>query len=212
MRIDVQFDTAAVTRQLTRLQREQIPFATALTLTRLADAAKKAMPAELERILDRPKPYTTRYSVYTERATKTKLYSVVGFKDRQAAYLEALLTGGRRKLKGSEQRFLGRPIVPGPDVRLDRYGNVPGPTLIRILKAAQAKAVMPDGRFVFVTDAGVFARKARSRQVQTLLLFADSQPVYRKEIDLEKIVGKVVRRHAQAEFNKALTQALRTSR
>jgi len=210
MRLDIQFDTRQIERQLTDLQRKQIPFATAVTLTRLAEAAKKEMPAVLERILDRPKPYTTRTSIYTQRATKSKLFSVVGFKDRQAAYLEALLSGGQRKLKGNEQRFLGRPIVPGPDVRLDRYGNIPRPTLVRILKAAQSKSYLPDGRFVFVTDSGVFARKARS--VQTLLLFADSRPSYRREINLEAIVGKLVQRRAQAEFNRALAEALRTAR
>lgn len=210
MKIDIKFDTRAIERELTDLQRKQIPFATAVTLTRLAEAVKAEMPAVLERELDRPKPFTTRFSVYTQRATKSNLYSEVGFKDRQAAYLAALLAGGARKLKTAEQRFLGRPIVPGPDMRLDRYGNVPKATLVRILKAAQSKTYMPDGRFVFVTEAGVFARKGR--KVQTLLLFADSRPTYRKTIDLEKVATKVVQRRAQAEFDRAMAQAMRSAR
>lgn len=210
MKLDIRFDTRQIERQLTDLQRRQIPFATAVTLTRLAEAVKAEMPAELERVLDRPKPFTTRTSVYAQRATKTRLYSVVGFKDRQAGYLAALLEGGARKLKTSEQRFLGRPIVPGPDMRLDRYGNVSKATLVRILKAAQSKSYMPDGRFVFVTDAGVFARKGR--KVQTLLLFADTRPTYRKTIDLEKVATRVVQRRAQAEFNRAMAEAMRTAR
>lgn len=212
MKIDIRFDTSQIERQLTDLQRKQIPFATAVTLTRLAEAVKDEMPGELSRVLDRPKPFTARNSIYTQRATKSRLVAVVGFKRIQARYLEALIEGGRRDLKGSEQRFLGRPIVPGPDVRMDAYGNVPRQTLVRILRAAQAKAYLPDGRFVFVTDEGVFARKKTSRTIQTLLLFADTRPVYTQTIDLHGVARRVIARRAQAEFNRALVQALRTAR
>lgn len=212
IRMNVTFDARQVKRFLSDLEKKQIPFATAQTLTRLAEAVKQEMPAELERALERPKPFTTRNSMYVQRASKSKLVATVGFKDRQAAYLDALLRGGQRKLKGNEQRFLGRPIVPGPDVRRDRFGNVPRQTLVSILKAAQAKRVMPDGRFVFVTENGVFARKPRAKQIQALLLFADKRPTYSKQIDLAKFGRKVVQRRAQAEFNRALAEALRTAR
>lgn len=212
MKIDIRFDTSQITRQLTDLQRKQIPFATALALTRLAEAVKDEMPGELSRVLDRPRPFTTKNAIYTQRATKSRLYAVVGFKRIQARYLEALIEGGRRELKGSEQRFLGRPIVPGPDIRLDAYGNVPRATLVRILRAAQSKTYLSDGRFVFVTNDGVFARRKGKRTVQSLLLFADRRPVYAQTIDLQGVARRVIARRGQAEFNRALVQALRTAR
>lgn len=212
MRIKVEFDTRGVTRWLDDVQKRQIPFASALALTRLAEAAKAEMPQTLERILEAPKPFTTKSGVFVQRATKTSLASVVGFKDRQAAYLAPLLDGGRRKLKPAEQRFMGRPFVPGPGVRLDRYGNVPKALLVRILKAVQAKAPLSDGRVVFMLPSGVFARRRQSQRIEPLLFFADTQPTYKKMIDLAEIVGDVVQRRGQQEFSRALSQALRSAR
>ena len=74
---------------------KQVKFAAAVALTRTARAVKDAMPDVMNRELDRPTPFTTR-GLFVTPARKDKLQAVVGFMERQAAYLKYQIAGGTR--------------------------------------------------------------------------------------------------------------------
>lgn len=131
-------------------QREQLPFATALALTRTAQAVKTAEVAEMQRVFDRPKPYTLN-SLYVRPATKVRLQATVKLKDDAAGgtpaakYLGAEIAGGTRLQKRFERALILRGLmpansyaVPGRGVRLDQYGNISAGTILQILSALGA--------------------------------------------------------------------------
>lgn len=126
------------TRYLTDVERKQIPFALAKSLTRTAQDGQKALQDDMAGKFDRPTPYTLKSGYYTP-ANKINLTSAFGIKDRQKSksanapdeVLSPHFTGGGRALKASEARlrrqgFLdaGEFLAPGAGAKLDRYGNI----------------------------------------------------------------------------------------
>jgi hypothetical protein len=115
--ISIDLDTRAVERAFDNVASKQLPFALALGINDTLGEVKDAAPGWLDRDLDRPTPFTRR-GLFVSRASKRKLYGVVGLKDRQADYLEAQASGGRRKAKR-------RAVVVPVGIRLNKYGNMP---------------------------------------------------------------------------------------
>ena len=126
--INVRSNVRKWERGMTAIQRRQVPFALAKTLTDTAGDVKKNFPRTMQRRLDRPTPFTMR-GMFVRRATKTNLVSSVGFKDIQAGYLDKPERGGVRKPKG-------RAIVLPAGQKVNRYGNIPKGAIRRILARA----------------------------------------------------------------------------
>ena len=208
--ISVRHDLSKAIARLNRLQREQLPFATAKALTRTAQDVQTAIPPMLKRVLEAPVPFTTRAPTFVVRAEKRQwpaCKAVVAFKDRQAAYLAALLKGGGRELKRVETKFKGRAVVPGVGIELDRYGNVPKKALLAIVRAADNGGRGYAGGTVFVGRGksgqladGVYA--VQGRALCPLLYFVDS-PRYRRTIPLRETASEVVRARWAVNFNDA---------
>lgn len=143
--ISVQTNTAEVIRALTA-KRNQIPFATALALTRTAQAVKEAEIREMVDVFDRPTPYTLN-ALFVRPATKQNLTAYVWLKDSRASsggtpdkYLNPQIHGGFRREKGFEaalQRVGALPpgwvVVPGAACRLDAFGNISRGLIVQIL-------------------------------------------------------------------------------
>jgi hypothetical protein len=143
-------DVKAITDHLSRMARDQIPFATAKALTMTAKAVQREIDAEIKRVFDRPTPYTQR-ATFVRTATKQRLFAEVKLKDQAfkgnpaVRYLEAQVEGGRRKHKGFEKLLIragvmpaGWYAVPGKGAPLDAYGNISGGTITRILSQLKA--------------------------------------------------------------------------
>ncbi len=143
-------DVRAITDQLSRMAKEQIPFATAKALTMTAKAVQREIDAEIKRVFDRPTPYTQR-ATFVRTATKQRLFAEVKLKDESfkgnpaVRYLQAQVEGGPRKHKGFEKLLIragvmpaGWYAVPGAAAPLDAYGNIAGGTITRILSQVQA--------------------------------------------------------------------------
>lgn len=128
---------------------QQVPFATALALTRTARKAKGMLYGEMRSKFDRPTPFTVppaafdaddrHGSMRVEQATKTRLYAEVRMKDwtmaKQRVATDPLLRhhffGGARVAKGMElwlrQKGMlaaGEFLVLGKNHPGDRYGNL----------------------------------------------------------------------------------------
>lgn len=149
---------------LDRLEREQLPFAAALALTRTAQEVQSALYAEMQTAFDRPTRATLN-SLYVQPATKAKLEARVWIKDgrsRSASgntivgesgawgkgraaskWLQPQVYGGQRSKKGFERRLErsgvlapGQYVVPGDSAKLDSYGNIGKGKLNKILSGA----------------------------------------------------------------------------
>jgi hypothetical protein len=148
--VNVQSDISGVLKKLEDLGKEQVPFATALAMTRTAQYAQQALAAEMSRVFDRPTPRTLN-STYVRPATKAVPIAQVKIKDEGPSgigpvkWLLPEIQGGSRSLKGFE-RLLERAgilpsgwwVIPAQGANLDAYGNVSGGTITKILAQLQA--------------------------------------------------------------------------
>lgn len=140
-----------VTSFLTEMERQQLPFAEVLALTKLALEGRKQVADQAARVFDRPKPTTVdpgnKGPMFIKLATKRDPVAEVRVKDRPQVkgdpalvYLSHAITGGARVEKRSEfllRKFgvlpRGYYIVPGSGATLDRYGNVSNGQIQQIL-------------------------------------------------------------------------------
>jgi len=138
-----------LTRGLNEMAQLQVPFATALALTRTARKAKSMLYGEMRSKFDRPSPFVVpgpsfedrdnMGSMRVEQATKERLFAVVKMKDwttaKQRVATDPLLRhhfyGGARVAKGMELWFrekgllaAGEYLTLGRNQAGDRYGNL----------------------------------------------------------------------------------------
>jgi hypothetical protein len=222
--LKITFDTADLTRQLTDIQRRQIPFATARALTAVGKEAARIQQQVTNESIDRPNQFTAKQSIYSTSADKRGPYEVtVGYKQKQAAYLAPLL-GGDRRQRPVEVRAGGsvKYVIPGDKVaagiagiKLDRYGNVKQEDLIGLLN--QTNTYGTAGRFFRGVPKGnqglgdgVYARVDNNNKIVPVLLFI-TDAKYIKRLDFTKAQRELAKLWPK-EFEAALSQALATAR
>lgn len=145
MIVKVEADMSAFERKLSDIEQEQLPYATALALTRTAQYAKDALVAEMDKAFDKPTPYT-KNALYVRPAQKRALIATVKVKDEAfkgnpaVKYLLPEIEGGNRNMKRFESLMIATGVmpagyfaIPASGAPLDQYGNVPGSEITRIL-------------------------------------------------------------------------------
>ena len=152
--IKLDIDSVPVARELSDMQKRQIPFAMVLAQTRLAtNRIKPGITEVMRQRLDRPTPTTMR-SLFARAATKSR-GAMVWFKDSWTTgipadtYLQQAVQGGPRPHKRFEKSLISKGLmgagqfaVPNPGL-LNQYGNVSRGTMTRILSglgAAEGRA------------------------------------------------------------------------
>lgn len=210
---------------------DQVPFATALALTRTASKVKEAERAEMARVFDRPRPWTLN-SLRTKSATKRDLRAEVWFREfPQSAnkYLGPQVFSGERLLKRSEEQIArkntaaqGKFFVPGQRAKLDRYGNVSRGALVRIISDLQVSsdstqnrnADKKAGRYFLGSPGkaplGVYLRKDDGG-VEPVFIAVD-KPMYKKLFPFFEVGGQTARRELLTEFDRAVKQAMASRR
>lgn len=237
---------AAVTASLTA-QAGQIPFATSQAINATARTVRTAVQAEMAARFDRPTPLTLK-SLFVAPATKAKLQAAVYLKDREiggkntrsmAEILGHQFAGGTRLRKRMEEAFTGAGLirageylVPGPDAKLDPYGNLSRGQVQQIYAAlrlfrdpyqnatqskrsqrnaqAAGRIFWSDGKGVHRPRRGLWASDARGRL--KLLMVVILAPVYRRRIDMDKIAAPIVARDFSANFDAAFAKALASAK
>ena len=160
---------------LDRLEREQLPYAAALSLTATAQEVKKALVEEMKSVFDRPTRWTLN-SVFIESATKDRMEARVWLKDEKpgaggtpaAEYLAPQIYGGGRDYKGTEKMLhrrgalgAGRYVLPGDKLQLDRHGNIGRGRLTKMLSGAGL--FTQEGYDANATDSDRSRRKGNRR-------------------------------------------------
>lgn len=217
---------------------KQFIFAGVLALTRAAQKTRLDVREAMERTFDNPTRFTLN-SVYYDPATKINQVARVGLnewtpKGRGAGiYLEALITGGNRRDKRSEELLRrkgllpdGYQMVPTDYMKLNKFGNVTPGRMNMILSAlntqfdsAQNSGVSTRSKvrgkyFVAEIDGvkAIWERIGRGRRgIMPLFIFV-KKPLYRKIFDFPTITDKSFNRHFGPEYDKALVHALGTAR
>lgn len=191
----VRSNARAFERSLNDTARRQLPFALAKGLTATAKRVQKAEPARLERVLDRPTPFTKRGAA-VRPARKRQLTASVFYKDRQADYLETLEEGGERRPRG-------RALLVPVNVKLNRYGNLTRNKVQRLL----ARPDVFSGRVG--RAAGIFQQTKRGPR---LLIAYEPSARYRPQLGFRRAAAARARRAFPVELRRSMRQALKTAR
>jgi len=135
-----------------------IPDIAVKALNKTAEDVKVGLIDEMNRVFDKPTPYTLN-ALYIRHAKPNKLMAQVMIKDqrgdrmaRQEKYLLTQVYGGQRKAKAFETALMrhgvmpqGTQAVPTRYAPLNQYGNVSGGFITQILSyfgAAWSRAAM----------------------------------------------------------------------
>lgn len=219
--------------QLAALDRSA-PFWTAYALTKCAQDVKAAEIAEMQRVFDRPTPWT-RNALRVKPATKEDLVAVVDFKEFGGTpawkYLGPGIEGGARRKKSHERALersgimrSGEFAVPGQGVALDAYGNMPGNLITHILsllsaspdptqnvtKRSKKRAIKRAGGQYFVLRGsrsapdGIYQRIAADQPPKPVIIFVRT-PRYQKRFPFYEIVAST----AQTNFERHFWEAYR---
>ena len=236
--INVRTNVKAMIADLDRVQRQQVPFATAYALTQTAKAVERELQAEMARDFESPSPYTLR-STFSTSATKVRLSAMVGIKDKKpaggtapAVLLKEHFTGGERGNKPMEKAMRsigalpdGWLVVPGAGMPLDAYGNPRRKDVAELIGAlrtglnvhkGKGKRAQTTGYFVIAVGSGSHLepgiyKRINNRVVKPMFVFVQHAR-YRKRIDLPLLARRVVDRVFDAELQKSRAYALRTAR
>jgi hypothetical protein len=150
MVVGVKGDITGILKDMTDAEQKQVPYATALALTRTAQYSKNVLVKEIDAAFDRPTPYT-RNALFVKPATKADLVAEVRVRDfagkgnPAVRYLLPEVEGGARRPKAFENLLIRNGImpagwfaIPASGAQLDAYGNVPGSLITKILSQLQA--------------------------------------------------------------------------
>jgi hypothetical protein len=162
--------------------REDLPKATAMTLTFMGQAAKAAAAKEVLRAFDRPTPWTQK-STYLKSAKVDNLQAEVYIKDLSINSLAHHIDGGKRRAKGMEKllRSAGvlkgswQYVVPGSGLKLDAFGNIPKGEINKILSALKAQ-------FDPLANTTAKSRKRNKNQSRYFVITGASSMVTRKRL------------------------------
>jgi hypothetical protein len=155
MRIKTRTNIDEVFKDLDELVQRRLPIAVAIALTKTAQDVYAAEVAEMERVFDRPTPFTLK-SVRYSKATPQNLEASVWLNDESsggghaaAEYLVPQIEGGERVEKRSEYILrtsgilpVGMSIVPGARARLDAYGNISTGLMQQVLSALRVSETL----------------------------------------------------------------------
>jgi hypothetical protein len=240
--IGVKFDSSVLERKFTALEKSQLPFATALTLTWTARDMQSAIKAAMPAVYDRPTRFTVE-GVFIRAATKSKLEAYVFLRDEAfkgtapVKYLVPTVYGGHRKPKRFELALRaagilgpGELTVFGSGAKLNAYGNVPGSKIGQILSRVGGQRDSQQN----VTDSRRSVRKRKQNGVfvpgvnsslprgiwersevgiKPIFLFVDESSVnYGKLFNFVDIGEQAFRRSFRKNWELALKYAVKNAR
>ena len=227
IKLDVRLEGFEKTRAMLAGRSKQVRFATAVALTKTADDVKVAIPAALDQALDRPTPFT-KQGTFVTRADRASLEAVVGFKDKQAAYMKFQIAGGVRSPGAGGLRL---PTA----IQLNAFGNIPRGVIAKLIAVARKEGNLTKGvsrrirvsrsvELFYGDPKDVGGRKfprgiykdvdlggGRS-QLVPLIVFPNRPASYKKRFDFVALASRVVRSNWRRNFDQALADALRTAR
>jgi hypothetical protein len=205
----------------TKAVQKQLPFATKNAVNEVAFHARAALNSGTKGAFHVPVKFT-QSAFFTQKAKdKRNVIAFVYAKDDEgkdrARYLRFGIAGGSRPPKGFEVYLRnnvvntgGSYFMPTSLVKTNASGNITTATLRKIT------AGIDKGEFFAGTPrggnrpAGIYRRLPQV--LQPYLIATSARPSYTGRFNIEAIGTKVIQRKFGAEFDKALSAAMRTAK
>lgn len=183
--ISVRSNIKDIRRSLATLVGKQMPYATALAVTRTAQDVKAAIEKEMSVVFDRPTRWTLN-SLRLFPAKKSNPTAKVWMKNEAdkatppSRWLKPQIDGGQREDKRSERMLKaagilpqGMAMVPGAGAVLDKYGNMSRGQITQILSGLAAFNTAG-----FTANASNSARsRAKGNAVRYFVLRKGGRPI-----------------------------------
>lgn len=237
MQVNIKADIKEATRQLTKIQKKQIPYATSRALNETANRTAKYMKQYARRVFHKPTRYTIA-GIRWRKTNKKDLTSYVYLNDwpdkgtPQSKYLHPQIHGGGRALKASELAFRRAGILPpgkylAPSPRyMNSAGNIkPGLMQLIMSQMHAFKEVgysanetatslvrnkrLRKNRYFLIKGYGIFVRQGD--RVEPVLHFIRS-PRYKAIFPFHEKASKHASKLFKPVFRRELAEALRTAK
>lgn len=220
-------------KSLDALEKEQLPFALALTATWTAQDVQAEEKKVIASVFDKVNRYT-KNSVYIKSATKKNPVAAVWLKNEDATskggnaaeYLSPHIFGGPRKNKRFEKAMQRRGMlnpgqftVPAKPAKRDKFGNISRGQIVKMLSniGAQHDSQQNSKRgisyFLFENNdgslSGVWQRTPNG--IMPFLLFVDKAPQYKKRFPFFEVAERTINKQFPINFEKAMDYAIASS-
>jgi len=200
MKVNIETNIARVAKQLSIIEKKQIPFAASVAInetigTRSNKGLREVMARQMKSKLDRPRATSTK-AFYFLRSNKKNLSATLGFYDWAAKFMKYLVHGG--------MRVTGKGIpVPYIHAKLDAFGNIKDKKqgLIRNNEQFFGKIGRATGVFERTKDGSPKLMIGLSKSVN-----------YEKMFPFYEIAGRYISFTFPKKFNESLKKALRSAR
>ena len=241
LRFNITDDIARLSNRLSNIQRQQLPFATALAMTRTAQGLEKAQKKEMRKVFNKPVGYTLKsIAVDPARKNDEPINARVFFREFSGKgvpaykYLSPNIFGGARGQKGHEKRLsskLGGTIftAPASGAPVNAAGNITGGNYTKILAGVQAFSEV--GSTMNTTGASRKKRKSKTSYYviskggrptsvrqrsggssKPVLNLFSTAPTYKKRYDFYGLGNRYIKQNLPRNFKSAFRTALRTAK
>lgn len=220
-------------KSLDALEKEQLPFALALTATWTAQDVQAEEKKVIASVFDNPSPYVIN-SVRVKAAKKNNPIAAVWVNDGStgsggniAETLSAEIWGGKRKPKGFTRVMYskgilkkGKYLVPAPNAKRNQYGNISKATLKKVISDLE-NPTSKKGRikyFMLDDDNGVSSawnnviwKKLGRNDMEPFLIITDEAPSYKKRLPFYEVAERIINKQFPINFEKAMDYAIASS-
>ena len=234
MQVSIQADFNQLTKDLTKLQKKQIPFALSRAINSIAFQSQVDLKEAIPRYIDRPTKHTIK-GVRYKKGNKKDPTAFVGFRSKflspggagtlQSDYMHYQVHGGRKLPQ------LGKDLaVPFPKhQKLNKYGNIKRTKIREYLRDSDRYfSGKPKGQSG--ADDGIWERmppnsgrrykwrKATAKQLQKragkirMLVGWEPFAVYKKRLPMHRLISGTVNKHFKTSLEKELRNAIRTAK
>lgn len=207
LKINVSANVDDLKRSLSRMEREQVPFAASKALNETANDVAKAITVQMDQYLDNPTPFTkaayisNRGTFKGKFANKRNLVAILIPGKVQAEYLRYQIAGGLRLPK---QKAI---LVPARAAPKNQYGNI---------TRATRKSLIAGKKDYFTVGTrenrtpGIYQRVGKESS-RPMAFYVDSAK-YKAIFPIDKISSGVVRSRFPKRLQEAIQKAIATAR
>jgi hypothetical protein len=199
----------------------QIRYATQQAINKTAWDVRDGVKKEMPTVFDRPTPYTvSSLKVFPSKASD--LTAEINFKGRPSGhYLRPEVFGGARPLKTFE-KLLGRGFyVPSDAAPKDRYGNVSGAQILRMLSmlganregqnqspAKRKMRILKGVKQFYRTATGNIAESGSGSKPAKIWFYRrDRAPQYKPLLQYNKISKQIIHDRLSVNIRKGIAMA-----
>jgi len=182
----------------------QLPFALSRALNDTAESVRKAEVAAMQRVFDRPTPYTLN-AFRIIPSSKSSLVAVVASKDVQGEYLQ-------RQAEGGVQLPPKVAVLMPVRVVRNTYGNMPVGAVKKLLGRSDVFVARKRNKKTAHLAPGIYQRGFADDPKPILLVAFKSQIINRPVFDFEGVAMAAAQEAFPGHFAQRFVEAMNTAK